>query len=111
MSLQGKVAVVTGSASGIGAAVARSLAAAGAAIVVNSSKSAAAGQAVADSLPRAIYVQADVADDGACVALAAAAQAEFGRIDVLVNNAGRRRSSRMPTSRPPPTRYGCGSSG
>ena len=66
MSLQGKVAVVTGSASGIGAAVARSLAAAGAAVVVNSSRSAAAGQAVADSLPRAIYVQADVADDSAC---------------------------------------------
>ena len=40
MSLQGKVAVVTGSASGIGAAVARSLSAAGAAIVVNSSKPA-----------------------------------------------------------------------
>ena len=88
MSLQGKVAIVTGSASGIGAAVARSLSAAGAAVVVNSSKSAEAGQAVADSLPRAIYVQADVADDSACVSLAAAAQAEFGRIDVLVNNAG-----------------------
>jgi ketoreductase RED2 len=88
MSLQGKVAIVTGSASGIGEAVARSLAAEGASVVVNSSKSAAAGQAVADSLPRAIYVQADVADDAACVALAAAARAEFGRIDILVNNAG-----------------------
>jgi ketoreductase RED2 len=88
MSLEGKVAVVTGSSSGIGEAVARSLARAGASVVVNSARSVAEGQKVADSLPRASYVQADVADDRACEALVAATLAEFGRLDILVNNAG-----------------------
>ncbi|MDQ2876754.1 MAG: glucose 1-dehydrogenase [Actinomycetota bacterium] len=88
MNLDGKVALVTGSSSGIGEATARSLAAAGAAVVINSSSSAAAGQAVADSLPKAFYVQASVADAAACQALVDATLAQYGRLDILVNNAG-----------------------
>jgi ketoreductase RED2 len=88
MGLEGKVAVVTGSSSGIGEAVVRSLARAGASVVVNSARSVTEGQKVANSLPRASYVQADVADDAACEALVAATLAEFGRLDILVNNAG-----------------------
>src|SRR5271170_5245177 len=88
MNLDGKVALVTGSSSGIGEATARSLAAAGAAVVINSSSSVAAGQAIADSLPTAIYVQASVADGAACQALVDATLAQYGRLDILVNNAG-----------------------
>src|SRR5258708_24095412 len=88
MDLDGKVAIVTGSSSGIGAAVARALAKSGAAVVVNSATSVAAGEAVATSLPDAVYVQADIADDEACRSLVAAAMQRFGRVDVLVNNAG-----------------------
>jgi ketoreductase RED2 len=88
MSLAGKVAIVTGSSSGIGEAVARALAQAGASVVINSARSADAGRAVAASLPGSMYVQADIADDGACRSLAAAVLERFGRIDVLVNNAG-----------------------
>jgi ketoreductase RED2 len=82
MNLDGKVALVTGSSSGIGAATAR------AAVVVNSSNSVAAGKAVADSLPKAIYVQASVAEMAGCQALVDAALAQYGRLDILVNNAG-----------------------
>jgi ketoreductase RED2 len=88
MNLKGKVAIVTGSSSGIGTAVARSLAGEAVSVVLNSSKSEAAGQAVADSLPGAVYVKADIADDAACHVLAAAAVERFGRLDILVNNAG-----------------------
>jgi ketoreductase RED2 len=88
VSLEGKVALVTGSSSGIGEATARSLAAAGAAVVINSSSSVEAGKAIADSLPEAVYVQASVADAAACQALVDATLAQYGRLDILVNNAG-----------------------
>ena len=88
MDLEGKVAVVTGASSGIGESVARSFAAAGASVVVNSSSSVDAGRRVAASLPDGLYIQADVADDDACRSLVDATIGRFGRIDVLVNNAG-----------------------
>lgn len=87
--LTGRVAVVTGSSRGIGAACARHLAAAGAHVVVNSASSADAGRAVAQSLPTdSIYLQADISDTTQVESLVAATIEEFGRLDILVNNAG-----------------------
>ncbi len=87
--LEGTVAVVTGSSSGIGEAVARSLAARGVRTVVNSATSVDQGRAVAESLPvESIYVQADISDRTSCVALVDAAVENFGGLDILVNNAG-----------------------
>ncbi|HZB72666.1 MAG TPA: SDR family NAD(P)-dependent oxidoreductase, partial [Acidimicrobiales bacterium] len=87
-ALDGKVALVTGSSSGIGEAVARSLAAEGARVVVNSTRSVQAGERVAGELPDATYVQADVADEAAARRLVDATVERYGRLDVLVNNAG-----------------------
>jgi len=84
----GYVVLVTGSSSGIGAATARQFAASGAAVVVNSTSSVEAGRALADELPGAIYVQADVADQAACARMVDEVVATHGRLDVLVNNAG-----------------------
>jgi ketoreductase RED2 len=86
-----RVVLVTGSSSGIGAATARAFAAEGARVVVNSSSSVEAGEAVAAGLDGAAYVQGDVADPAGADALVAATVERFGRLDVLVNNAGRTR--------------------
>ncbi len=86
--LAGKVALVTGSSSGIGAATARSLAACGATVAVNSARSVAEGEAIAAELPNASYVQADVADARSARALVEAVVERHGRLDILVNNAG-----------------------
>jgi ketoreductase RED2 len=86
--LAGHVVAVTGSSSGIGAATARAFAAAGAALVVNSSRSVAEGEAVAASLPDAAYVQGDITDPAFPEQFVNAALERWGRLDTLVNNAG-----------------------
>jgi ketoreductase RED2 len=86
--LKGKVALVTGSSSGIGAAVAATFADLGARVVVNSSSSVVDGKEVAASLPDAIYVQADVSDPDQAATLVADAVDHYGRLDIVVNNAG-----------------------
>ncbi len=82
------VAIITGSSSGIGEAIARALAAEGFTVVVNSATSVEAGQRLADELPDATYVQADVADPADARRLVELAVQQHGRLDVLVNNAG-----------------------
>ena len=85
--LDGRVALVTGASSGIGAAVARALAAEGATVVVNSRSSVTEGRAVAAEVGGS-YHQADVADPDQARALVAGVVATLGRLDILVNNAG-----------------------
>ena len=83
-----KVAIVTGSSSGIGEATARLLAKRGWAVVINYSKSKVAAEKIAKECGDAIAVKADVADDAQCRALVKAAIDKWGRLDALVNNAG-----------------------
>jgi ketoreductase RED2 len=88
MDLTGRAVIVTGSSSGIGAAVARRLSGLGAGVVVNSASSAQAGQRVAAELADAVYVQGDIGDPATAGVLVSAAQQRWGRLDGLVNNAG-----------------------
>lgn len=90
--LADKVAVVTGASKGIGAGVALGLAEAGAAVVVNYASDAAGASRVVDEIKakggRAIAVQADVGSREDVKRLFAETRDAFGRLDVLVNNAG-----------------------
>ncbi|MEU9193613.1 SDR family NAD(P)-dependent oxidoreductase [Streptomyces hundungensis] len=82
-----RVALITGSSSGIGAATARRLAASGVRVVINS-RSPEAGEALAAELPGARYIQADVSVDGEAERLVQGVIDAFGRLDILVNSAG-----------------------
>jgi 3-oxoacyl-[acyl-carrier protein] reductase len=90
--LQGKVAVVTGSSKGIGASIAKHLADEGAAVVVNYASSKQGADRVVAEITgkdgRAVAVQADVSGQAALERLFAERKRAFGRLDVLVNNAG-----------------------
>src|SRR4051812_40084717 len=89
--LSGKVAVVTGASKGIGAEIARHLAAHGASVVVNYASSKPGAAAVVDAISKrggeAIAVQADVSKQSALNRLFTQAKKHFGRVDILVNNA------------------------
>ena len=85
--LDGRVAVVTGASSGLGARFARVLDAAGARVVL-AARRAERLDALASELNDAFPVACDLTDDGAAEALVAATLAHYGQIDVLVNNAG-----------------------
>jgi len=91
-TLAGKVAVVTGASKGIGAAAAKHLAAAGASVVVNYSSSKGGADKVVGEITaaggKAVAVQADVSKSADVDRLFETTKAEYGRLDVLVNNAG-----------------------
>ena len=91
-SLRGRTALVTGGSRGIGAAVVRALAEAGASVAINYRERADEAGRLADGLrkagARAITVAADVSQAEAVARMVEAVKAEFGTIDILVNNAG-----------------------
>lgn len=91
MTSQSHVALVTGSGRNIGRAIALELAKQGCAVIVNTSSNREAGEAVVAELERvgveALYVQADVGKASDVTAMAEAALARFGKVDMLINNA------------------------
>lgn len=92
MNLDGKAAIVTGGGGGVGRATSLELARRGCSVLVNYARSAGAAEEVVAAVRelggRAVAVKADVSDDGDCRRMAEAAVREFGRLDVLVSNAG-----------------------
>jgi NADP-dependent 3-hydroxy acid dehydrogenase YdfG len=87
LELSGAVAIITGSGSGLGAAIARELTAAGVAVAVADIRQDAANR-VASQLDGAMAMHLDVADDASARAAVEATLSRWGRVDILVNNAG-----------------------
>ena len=103
MSLRENVALVTGGSRGIGRAVCLELARQGAAVAVNYAGNSAAAEETVEQC-RALGVEAetfraDVADPAACDALTAAVKERFGRLDILINNAGIARDGLLMTAK------------
>src|SRR3954464_8440666 len=92
MSLSGKSSIITGGGTGVGKATTLRLAKEGCNVLVNYSRSKEEAEETAKEVRglgvKGIAYQADVADDAACRAMVAAAEKEFGRVDILVNAAG-----------------------
>lgn len=90
--LNGKIALVTGASRGIGAQIAKTLAAQGAMVIINYNGSEARAQAVADEIAaqggKAAIYQCNVSDFDACGEMMKELVKEYGRVDILVNNAG-----------------------
>ena len=90
--LAGKVAVVTGASKGIGAGIAKALAAEGAAVVVNYASSKSGADAVVEGIKgaggKAVAIQGDVTNEAQAKSVVDTALKEFGRLDILVNNSG-----------------------
>src|ERR1700710_1480162 len=104
--LDGKVAVVTGASSGLGVAFAQACAQAGADVVLaarRAEKLSATADLVTAVGQRALTVQTDVTDPDQCRAMVEQAMAEFGHVDVLVNNAGV--GTAVPATRETPEQY------
>jgi len=101
MDFSGKIALVTGSSSGIGAAIAQEFAARGAAVGINYRNNSDGAGAVAAAIRKTggtcHVFQADVSDFDAAAALVKAVQSELGPIDILVNNAGTTRDTLLLT--------------
>ena len=89
-SLTGKVALVTGGGGGIGSAICQRLAVAGAQVIVNYNSNAQKAEAVAAALPgeNHLAIQASVTDSAALSQMAAQVRERYGKLDLLVNNAG-----------------------